>query len=109
MSYRGRAQYGQNNRGRLQYDKKLEVTLGEEIVEGCKIIEVRILEDIEVVLEMTAVVEVEEGPEIGSIQVTLDEIKEAVVDLNQVQEQVLKEIELDALGVRSTIIVLKHI
>ena len=44
MSFRGRAQYSQNYRVRSQYIITIiEVTLGEELLEECKIIEVRIL------------------------------------------------------------------
>ena len=67
--------------------KIIEVTLGEEMLEKCKTTEVRMLEvDIEVYLEMTNLLEVEVGLEEDSTQVTLEEVREAVVDLDQVQE-----------------------
>ena len=70
--------------------KIIEVTLGKEILGECKIIEVRILElEIEVTLGMITLEEVEVGLEKDSIQVTLEEMREAVVDQDQVQEQVL--------------------
>ena len=68
--------------------KIIEVILGEEILEECKIIEVRILEvDIEVTLEMITLEEVEVGLEKGSIQVVTEEMsKIVVVGLDQIQE-----------------------
>ena len=70
--------------------KIIEVTLGEEILEGCRIIEVRISEvDIEVTLEMTILEDVEVGLEKDSTQITSEEMREAVVDLDQVQESTL--------------------
>ena len=90
--------------------KIIEVTLGEKILEEHKIIQVRILEvDIEVTLEMITLVKVEVYLEIDSIQVTLGEMREAVVDLDQAQEWVLIEIELDVLSVGSTIILIKTV
>ena len=84
--------------------KIIEVILGEEISEEHKIIEARILEvDIEVTLEMTTLEEVEVDLEKDNTQITLGEMREAVVNLDQVQEQVLIEIELDALSVGSMI------
>ena len=78
--------------------KIIELTLGEEIREEHKITEVRISEvDIEVTLGMITLDEVEVGLEKDSTQVTSDEMREAVVDLDQVQEQVLIETGLDAL------------
>ena len=66
MSFGGRAQYGQNYRGRSQYVK---MTLGEEILEECKIIEVKILEvDVEVAIEMTTLEE-------GEVDLVLCNIK----------------------------------
>ena len=57
------------------------VTLGEKILEECKITEVRILEvDIEVTSGMTILEEVEVGLEKHSIQLTLGEMIEAVLD-----------------------------
>ena len=53
--------------------KITEVTLGKEILEECKVIEVSIGEvDIEVTLEMTTLEEVEVGLEKDSIQVILE-------------------------------------
>ena len=52
---------------------------GEENLEGCKIIEVRIVEvDIEVALETTNLVEVEVGLEKDSTQVTSEEMGKVV-------------------------------
>ena len=73
-----------------------------------KITEVKLLEnDIKVASGMIILDEVEVGLENDSIQVTLGGVIEAVVDQDQVQEQVLTEIELDASNVGSTIILLK--
>ena len=74
-----------------------EMTLGETILEKCKIIEVKILEvDIEVIIEMTTLEEVGVGLGKDNIQVILDRMTEAVaVGLDQVQEPVLTEIGLD--------------
>ena len=67
--------------------KITEVTLGEEILEECKIIEVTLLErDIEVTLEMTTLKQEEVGLEKDSIQVFLEEMSKVVIDLDQVQE-----------------------
>ena len=66
----------------------------------CKIIEVRILEvDIEVTLGVINLEEVEVGLGKDSSQAILGEITEAVVDLDQIQEQVPIEVELDASSV----------
>ena len=75
-----------------------------------QIIEVRILEvDIEVVIGMTTLVEVEVDLEKDSIQVTLEEMRQAVVDLDQVKEQKLIEIGHDVLNVGSMIILPKTV
>ena len=64
-----------------------EMILGKEILEEHKTIEVRILEvDIEVTLGMVILEEVEVGLEKDSIQVTLEEMRKAVVGQVQVQE-----------------------
>ena len=64
----------------------IEVSLGEEIIKECKMIEVKILEvDIEVTIEMKTLEEMEDGLEKDSIQVILKEmIKSVVVDQDQV-------------------------
>ena len=63
--------------------KITEVALGKEILEECRIIEVRILEvDIEVSLETTALKEVEVGLEKDSIQVIVEEMSKVVVAPN---------------------------
>ena len=73
--------------------KITEVTLGEKILEKCKIIQVRTLEvDVEVTLEMTTLEEVEVSLEKDSILVTLDEMSKAVAGPDQVHKQVLIEI-----------------
>ena len=65
--------------------KILEMTLGEEILEECRNMEVKILKvDIEVAIEMRTLKEVEVGLEIDSIQVILEEMIKAVVDQDQV-------------------------
>ena len=64
--------------------KIIEVTLGKEILEVHKLTEVRILEvDTIVVLEMIVLEEVEVGLGKGSIQVILEEMIDAAVDLDQ--------------------------
>ena len=83
--------------------KIIEVILGKEILEGHKIIEVRILEvDTEVTFEMTTLVEVEVGLDIDSNHVTSEDVREAV-DQDQVQEQVLIGTGSDALSVSTFI------
>ena len=64
----------------------IEVTLGEEILEEWKIIEVKMLElDIEVTIEMKILEEVEVGPEKYNIQVILEGmIEAAVIDQDQI-------------------------
>ena len=63
----------------------IEMTLGEEILGKCKIMEVSIIEVvIEAIIEMTALEEVEVGLGKDSIQVILEGIIEAVVDQDQV-------------------------
>ena len=87
----------------------LEMTLGEDISEECKIIEVKILEmDIEVTIERKTLEEVEVGLGKDNIRVILEGlIKEVVVDQDQGQELVLIWIGLDVLNVGSMIILLK--
>ena len=64
------------------------MNLREEILEEHKIIEVRILEmDIEVTLGMITLVEVEVGLQKDIIQVILEEVREAIVDQDQIQDQ----------------------
>ena len=78
-----------------------------EILEECRTTEVNILEeDIEVASGMIILEEVEVGLEKDSILVTLGGMIEAVVDQDQVVEQVPIEIELDASNVGSMIILL---
>ena len=64
----------------------IEMILGEEFIEECKIIEVNILEvDIEVTIEMKTLEEVEVDLEKDNIQVILEGMIEAVaVDQDQV-------------------------
>ena len=86
------------------------MTLGQDILEECKIIEVKILEvDIEVTIEMKTLAWVEVGLEKDSIQEILEETIKAVVGQDQVWEQVLIEIGLDVLNVESMIILLKTV
>ena len=73
-----------------------------------KIIEVKILEvDIEDALRMIILEEAEVSLEKYSIHVTLEGEIEAVVDQDQIPEQVPIEIELHSLNVRSMITLLK--
>ena len=53
--------------------------------------------------------EVQVGLEKDSIQITLEEMKEAAVDQDQVQEQVQIEIESDALSVGGLMILPKTV
>ena len=86
------------------------VILRKVTLEECKIIEVRILEvAIEVTLGIMALVEVEVGLEKDIMEVTLGEMRGAVVDQDQVQEWVLVEIGSDALSVVSMIILPKTV
>ena len=89
----------------------IEMTLGEKILEKCKIIEVKILEmDIDVIIEMITLEEVEVDLGKDSVQVILGGmIKAVVVDKGQVQEPVLIEIELEVLNVANMIISLKTV
>ena len=65
--------------------KIAEVILGKEILEDCKIIEVRSLEvDIQVTLEAKTLKEVEVGLEKDSIQVMLEEMSKRVAGPDQV-------------------------
>ena len=83
-----------------------ERTLGETIVEKCKIIEVQILEmDIEIVTEMTTLEEVRIGLEKYNTQVILEGMIDAVaVGQDQVQDPVLTEIKFNVLSVGNMII-----
>ena len=89
----------------------IEMTLGEEILEECKITEVKILEvDIEVTIEVKTLKEVEVDLEKDNIQVILEGMIETVViDQDQVQELVLTEIGLNVLNVGNMIISLKTV
>ena len=67
--------------------KIIEVILGKETFEECKIIEVRILEvDIEIILGAIILEEIAVDLEKDSIQVILGGMIEAAVDQDQVQE-----------------------
>ena len=89
----------------------MEMTLGETILEKCKIIEVKILEvDKEVIKEMTTSEKVEVGLGKDNIQIILERMTETVaVGLDQVQESVLTKIELDVLSAGNMIILLKTV
>ena len=90
----------------------IDMTLGETILEICKVIEVKILEiDIEEIIEMTILEEVEVGLEKDNTQVILIEVTEVVVGQDQVQELVLTETEteLDALSAGNMIISLRTV
>ena len=64
----------------------IEMTLGEEMLEKCKIIEVRIIEvDVETTTEMTILEKAEVGPWKDNIQVTLEGMIEAVAEQDQFQ------------------------
>ena len=67
--------------------KITKVLLGKEILEDCKITEVKIIEeDINLALGMTILEEIEVGLEKGGIQLTLGGMIEVGVDQDQVQE-----------------------
>ena len=84
MSYRGRAQYGQNYRARLQYDQNYRSNFWRGNFRG---IGVRILEvDIKVILGITTLKEVEIDLEKDSVHIILEELNKAVVGPDQVQE-----------------------
>ena len=86
------------------------MTLGEKILQECKITEVKILEVVtEVTIEMRTLEEVEVGLQKDSIEVVLEEMIKAVVDQDQVQEKVLIEIGSDVLSVGSMTILLKTV
>ena len=88
----------------------IEVTLEEEILEECKIIEVKILEvDIEVTIEIKISEEGEVDLEKDSIQIILERIIKVVVDQDQVQEAVLIDIGLDVLNIGSMTSLLKTV
>ena len=79
-------------------------------MEGCKIIEVKILEvDIEVTTELKTLEEVDVGIEKDSIQVILEVMIKAVVDQDQVQDQVLIQLGFNVLSVGSMLILLKTV
>ena len=93
----------------------IEMTLGEDILEKCKIIVVRVIEvdvetiaetTIEIITETTIVEEVEVGLEKNCIWVILEGMIKAVADLDQVQEPVQTEIGLDVLNVENMTILL---
>ena len=87
MSHRGRAQYGKILEEGGSMIKIIEVILGKAITEECKIKEVRILKvDIELTLGMITLERVEVGLEKDSTWVTLQEMREAVVDQDQDQD-----------------------
>ena len=86
------------------------MTLGETILELCKIKEVKILEvDTEGIIEMITLEEEEVGLGTDNIQVILEGMTEVVVGLDQVQEPVLIGMELDAINVRYMIILLRTV
>ena len=67
--------------------KIIQVTSGQEILEECKITEVKILGvDIEVTIKMKTLERVEVDLEKDSFQVILGEMIKAVVDQDQAQE-----------------------
>ena len=101
----------------------MEMTLGEETLGRCKIIEVRVIEvDVKTIIgtiteittqtmlgttiEMTIMEEVEVGLEKDSTHVILEGMIEAVADLDQVQEPVQVKTELDVLNVEDMTILL---
>ena len=111
MSFRVRAQYGQNYRGRLQYVDNYRNNFRRGNLGKHKIIQVSIVGvDIEAIIEMSTLEEVEVGLGEDSIQVILDRmIKAVVAGQDQVQEPVLIEIELDVSNVGNMIILLKTV
>ena len=89
----------------------IEMTLGETILEICKVIEVKSLEvDIEVIIEMTTLEEIEVGLGKGNIQVIIAEMTDVVVvGQDQVQEPLITKTELDVLSVESMVTSLKYV
>ena len=87
------------------------MTLGENILEEHRIIEVKILEvGVEVIIEMTTLEEVEVDPRKDNIKVILEGITEAVpVGQDQIWEPVIAEIGLDVWNVGNMIILLKTV
>ena len=87
------------------------MTLGQEILDECQGIEVKILElDLKLTIEMKTLGEVEVDQEKDNIQVILEGMIEVVVvDQDQVLEPVLIEIGSDVLNVGSMIISLKTV
>ena len=53
----------------------------------------------EEIIEMIIMKEVEVGPGIDNIQITPEGMTEVIVGLDQIQEQVLMEIGLDAINI----------
>ena len=87
MSFRGRAQYGQNYRGRLQYVNNYRSDFRRGNFRGIQNYRGQILQvDVEVTLVMTALEGVEVGLEKDIIQVILEEMSKVVVVPDQVQE-----------------------
>ena len=89
-----------------------EMTLGEKMLEKCKIIEVKTLGldmEIIIIIEMAVLEEIEVGVRKDNIQVILAEMIEVIVGQDQVQEPLLTETELDVLSVGNIIISLKTV
>ena len=120
MTFRGRGRgtyiqdYGQNYRQNYRGVLKtiIEMTLGEEIIERCKAIEVRIIEvdvetfietiiethtetTIEMTIEMTILEEVEVGLEKDNTHVTLEGMTEAVLDQDQGPDLVQEPVQIE--------------
>ena len=110
ISFRGRAQSDRIIEESHNMITIIEVTLGVEILEECRITEVKILEvDIEATIKLKTLEEVEIDLQKDSIQVILEETIKVVVAQDQVQEQVHIEIGLDVLSVGSMINLLKTV
>ena len=87
MSYRVELSMDKTIQEGYSMSKIIEVTQGERILVEHRMAEVRISEvDTEEILGMITLVEVEVDLEIDSIQVMLGEMREAVVDQDEVQE-----------------------
>ena len=82
----------------------IEMTLGEDILGKCKIMEVSIIEvNIEAIIEMTILEEVEIGLERQFSSNFRKNDQSGNRDQDQVQDLVLIEVELDVLNVRNMI------
>ena len=94
--------------------RTIEVIFEKEILEGIcgqiRMIEVKIIEvDTEKIIGMIIMKEVGLGLGIDGTLIILEGMIEVIVCLDQVQEQVAKEIEVDAINVGNMIILLRMV